>query len=371
MEDGVSIILEAVRRYGPEVRAYKELGTINVTRHSDGDLLIFNYGVKATFEGRWNTVERASRGLIVHWPTGTVAARPFEKFFNLNEANAPELPPGPFEVTAKMDGSLGVLYRRPAGYTIATRGSFVSKQAGWATSYLRKHHDLSGLDPDVTLLFEIIYPENKVIVNYGETRGLYLIGARRFDGYDFSYRELSELAGRFKLPVVPSVEVSSLEDLVKLAHATNGVEGWVVRFGDGSRVKVKTVEYITFARLLVGLTPNRVRETLLGNQADWDSFMMSLPEELYRQVSEMAAIINGAVAAEEARLLALFESVAPLAATSRKDFAQVVRTQHLRDSPYLFVLLDGKPIRPLILRQLDLAILKFPENSAVAALQEG
>lgn len=112
MHSGIDTILEAVRRVGPDLAAYKQLGQIYAARQDD--LLLFNYTARATYERAWNTVERVSRGLIVHWPSATLAALPFEKFFNLGEL--PEtllsaLPPGPIEVTAKLDGSLGILYR--------------------------------------------------------------------------------------------------------------------------------------------------------------------------------------------------------------------------------------------------------------------
>ncbi len=364
MESGIDLVLEAVRRNGSNTEAYRSLGAIRVTLHPKDDLLLFNYTDKATFAGQWNEVERVSRGLIIHWPTATVAARPFDKFFNLGEKHITDLPSGPFEATAKLDGSLGILYRCTEGYAIATRGNFVSKQAGWATAYLRARYNLMGLPENVTLLFEIIYPDNRVIIDYGESEALYLIGARKFDGYDYNYKELTRLAEQFGLPIVESVKVTSLAELEQLANNASGIEGWVLRFEDGSRVKVKTIEYIRIAQILNRLTPARVRDVLLlDSQADWDEYVMDLPEELYQKVEEIAAIIKEVVLSEEKRLNYIFQTaLAEPLAKSRKDFALAVKANFNADSKFLFAMLGREDIKPLLLRRLDLARLKFPED---------
>jgi hypothetical protein len=40
---GVATILEAVRRLGPDVAAYRQLGASSARLHPNGELLIFNY----------------------------------------------------------------------------------------------------------------------------------------------------------------------------------------------------------------------------------------------------------------------------------------------------------------------------------------
>ena len=84
------------------------------------------------------------------------------------------LPNEPFEVYEKLDGSLGILYWLGDEPYIATRGSFESPQAQIATELLRAY-DLSGLDRRRTYLFEIIYPENRIVVNYDDRRELVLL----------------------------------------------------------------------------------------------------------------------------------------------------------------------------------------------------
>ena len=74
----------------------------------------------------------ACRGLIVDERDGGVVARPYRKFFNHDQPDAPPLDvTAPVTVTDKLDGSLGILYREPSGaVAVATRGSFASDPGG-------------------------------------------------------------------------------------------------------------------------------------------------------------------------------------------------------------------------------------------------
>ena len=149
---------------------------------SKGELLLFNYTHAAQVLGRWNTFERLSRGLIIQKNTGSVVGRSFDKFFNWNETgrtSSARL----HSVTEKMDGVLGVLYRLGGRYCVATRGAFDSPQACWATGLLGEKHNLEKLSEEWTLIFEIINPSHRLVVNYGNTSALFLLAARnRFTG---------------------------------------------------------------------------------------------------------------------------------------------------------------------------------------------
>lgn len=364
---GIAVILDAARRFGPDVAAYRQLGGITARLHPNGELLIFNYTPQATYAGLWSPVERISRGLIIHWPTARVVALPFPKFFNLNErpeTRVEALPAGPIEVTAKLDGSLGVSYWDGTQFAVATRGSFTGPQALWATARLNAQHPVAALPRDLTLLCEVIYPANRVVVNYGATEGLFLIGARRLDGYDLPHAELAEIAGRFAFPLVPLEQVAHLAELLPLVASHTGIEGWVVRYPGGLRVKIKTAEYLRLHRLLTNLTPERVREVLLADTGALASFIMELPDEFQREAQALADAILARVAADEARLRAIFAGpLAPAAQESRKAFALAVTAQYQADAKYLFALLDGKAIRPLLLRALDVTTLALPPGT--------
>jgi len=267
---------------------WKKLGEVNVRPNQDGSLVIFNYSVLCTYQRRWNWFERVSRGLIMDAKTGKVVARPFDKFFNWGELeNKPE---GlPTEVVEKCDGSLGILYRYgPYGagtYRIATRGSFDSEQALWATEYL-KNYNLEDLPDEFTLLFEIIYPANRIIVDYEGREDLILLGVRdRFDGYDFNFDEVHDVAETFGFSVPERTWGLSMDDLLSRAtEISANEEGWVCRFVDGTRVKVKGSEYLEIARLAQKMTDRFIFESLA--EKGYEETALNAPEEFRSRVNE-------------------------------------------------------------------------------------
>src|SRR4028119_412849 len=112
-------------------------GYVCVQRHPTAPLFIYNYTPKAQYERVWNEVTLQCRGLILD-EGGKVVARPFRKFFNLEEVDS--LPAEPFEVYEKLDGSLGILYWTGEQAFIATRGSFTSEQSRKANQILHARY---------------------------------------------------------------------------------------------------------------------------------------------------------------------------------------------------------------------------------------
>lgn len=149
---------------------------INVNKHPTTDLYIYNYTQKTQYERFWNNCTLACRGLIMDKDCNIVA-RPFQKFFNLGEFENQVVPNESFEVYEKMDGSLGILYWIDNQAYIASRGSFVSEQAQVATEMLHTQYAeaIPLLDKSKTYLFEIIYPENRIVLDYGNERKLVLL----------------------------------------------------------------------------------------------------------------------------------------------------------------------------------------------------
>ena len=140
---------------------------VSVQKHPEADLFIYNYTPKVQYDKLWNEVTLQARGLILDADMNVVE-KPFGKFFNLEELQPEEIPQLPFEVFEKVDGTLGILYWINNSPFIATRGSFVSEQSKHATGilYNRYRHTFDHLDKTKTYLFEIIYPQNRIVVDY-------------------------------------------------------------------------------------------------------------------------------------------------------------------------------------------------------------
>ncbi|MFN8454748.1 MAG: T4 RnlA family RNA ligase [Anaerolineae bacterium] len=343
---------------------WKQLGEVSVDQ--DGELLIFNYTAKAQYTGRWNFFEQVSRGLIINRRSGEVVARPFDKFFNWFE-NGRKASGHIVTVTEKMDGSLGILYRLEGGYRIATRGAFHSRQAEWATRFLNDRYDLSDLPPELTLLFEIVYPENRIVVDYGGLEALVLLAARnRFSGaYLPFYPGLFELGQGYGFPLP---KVYAFNNITEILERTGLIspdeEGYVVEFSSGERFKFKGDRYLELHRLIFGLSFKHTLEAMAAGTVE--TIRSQIPDEFLGQFNDWVTQIETMVAATKQQVQVAFDA-APK--TTRKDFALWVQAQHPELAVYLFAVLDGKNIEPLIYRTAfqnlpDERIVTVSENTA-------
>lgn len=250
-------------------------GYVRERVHPELPLRILNYSEKTAYEGAWNEVTRKCRGLIYDLDTSEVVARPFEKFFNWGEPNAPELDlHAPAVVTDKADGSLGVIFPTPDGYEIATRGSFTSEQAIHATAVLRERY--AEWEPPVgcTTLVEIVYPTNRIVVDYeGLDDLIYIASVRIADG--------GIEPGHWPGPRIEEMAYESLDEALAAEPRPNR-EGVVVYFPDlGVRVKLKQADYMALHRILTGTNARNVWEfaavracrNLISEPKHWGSYL--------------------------------------------------------------------------------------------------
>jgi RNA ligase len=267
-------------------------------------------------------------------------ARPFGKFFNHGQPGVPEVDLGaPVRVTDKADGSLGVIYPDGTGrYAVATRGSFASDQAIHATAVLRERYRHWSPPDGATVLVEIIYPGNRIVLDYGGLDDLVLLGA-----VDIATGRSSgpETVPAWPGPVVESLAYPTLAAALA-APPRPGREGLVVWFPEPDlRVKLKYDEYVRLHRIVTGLSPRTVWECI----DDLDALVEALPDEFHPWVRTVAAGLHAEVDARLGELEAVYQSIVDSLPDgwSRKDFALVAARHPLRG--YLFLRLDGRDCR--------------------------
>lgn len=315
-------------------------GWVRVQTNEDNSLSIYNYSELSQYKRYWNTVTLNCRGLILDNDMNIVA-RPWKKFFNFGERPLEFSTADPTEVTDKKDGSLGILYRNPitGDYAIATRGSFASNQAIHATDVWnnRYSHIVQPLD-GYTFLFEIVYPENRIVLDYGELDDLILLGAVQIErGF---YYGPSEAAGMLNWsgPVTEVFEYGSLNDCFKV-HRPNA-EGLVIRSGT-SIVKMKQEDYVSLHKLVTGLNERAVWERLKDGESR-DSICASLPDEFHKFVDDTASDLEDDFSA--IYLLAHQDYCKVMnkmkCGFTRKDFALEAKKYH--NPSLLFNFLDNK-----------------------------
>lgn len=210
-------------------------GWLACRRHPIYRLLIYDYTDKCKEDCLWNEVTLWCRGLVTDYD-GNVMARPLKKFFEFSQL-FPECRPKDkdFWVSDKIDGFLGIMYWVKGLPYLATRDSFTSVPAMRGTSILyRKYADCIGqLNQSYTYLFEIVYPNSSLVLSYGDVEDLFLI-----DVLDHNGRSVMAHAGNHPFPVIRQYKNDSeLESY--MSENLNGKEGYVMKFSDGERLKVK------------------------------------------------------------------------------------------------------------------------------------
>lgn len=324
-------------------------GLVRLQRHPDRPYVVYNYTETCQYAGAWTPVTLACRGLVVDESTGMVLARPYPKFFNHNEPQAPRLrPDAPVTVTDKLDGSLGILYRDGDELAVATRGSFASDQARHATRVLRERYADFTPPDGMTVLVEIVYPENRIVVDYAGLDDLVLLGAVEIaTGRSHGPAAVPDWPG----PVVESFAYATPGEALAAPPRT-GREGLVLHLTDtDERVKIKYAEYVRLHRLVTGLTARSVWEVMVSG-GDLDALTAPLPDEFHGWVRGVAAELTAAVDEQAAAVEAAFAAiVAGLpAGWGRREFAaQAARHEH---RGALFLRLDGRDYRPGLWQQV-------------------
>ena len=265
-------------------------GYINKEKHPSADIYILNYSKSCSLEGKWNEATIQCRGAIVD-AYYNVIARPFEKFFNYEEIEDKSIIPGGAATAyEKIDGSLGIMYWLDEVPYIATRGSFVSEQAQHATKilhtkYVREIDVIKHLRHFYTFLFEIVYPENRIVVDYGDTDDIFLLAILKTSN-PADEIPIETYSKYFKT----AKSYGTFEDWLGIREKFDGQgrEGFVLKFENGFRMKMKYEDYFRLHRLRTYLTKKHIFEFVeTGRLDELDEMVEQFDEEIKMSVTKI------------------------------------------------------------------------------------
>lgn len=300
-------------------------GYLNEQFHPTEPLAILNYSKLAVPGAECWKVESLHhcRGLIYNTDNGEIVARPFKKFWNYGEPGAAQIPlAAKVQVLDKVDGSLGILYREPNSgqLAIATRGSFTSDQAVHATAILRERYADFEPDRDWTYLFEIVYPENRIVLDYGDRDDLVLLGGvwdrTAEDGPVLGPEGFPEWKG----PKVEIIFEGPFSKALALPRDRQNAEGYVIRrLQNDDTVKLKQEDYVTLHRIRYGLNQKSVYGAfIVGRGLDqpgqfdqimFDELRESAPEEFWPWIDAQARWMRGWVALRSDEIRAEYDAI--------------------------------------------------------------
>lgn len=333
------------------LREYIANNLIMANKHPEYDIWILNYSPKAQSKRFWDEYTMSCRGMVID-ADGNILARPFQKFKNYEEHDPNEIDLNkPFEIYEKLDGSLIIAfyYEVKRKWELCSRGSFISEQCLEARNLIGNKTEK--LEKGYTYLFEVIYPENRIVVNYGDRRELVLLGkVHTPTGEEVSHTELKiDYSDLFT--VVELFDMGEITDLNQLKELDEeNQEGFVIRFADGFRVKVKFSEYVRLHGILTNVSNLTVWEHL-KNGYDFDELLDRVPDEFYDWLKKTVNVLQ--VRYNDIERLALKEFIRIYHVneiTERSLFAEQAKLSEYRS--ILFKLYDKRSYSDIIWKSI-------------------
>lgn len=300
--------------------------------HPTMPLTIYNYSQATQYKAKWDEVTLQCRGLVVD-DMGTIVARPFKKFFNVEENK--HIATNEFEIYEKMDGSLGIMFYYKGEWVFASRGSFTSEQAIKGNELLIKY-DLDLLSPGYTYLFEIIYPENRIVCQYDYEDLVLLGGIEITDGGEINVYD-EYYTSNFN--VVKKYDFKDYTEIQKLNWENH--EGFIVKFSNGERCKIKFEDYVKLHRVLTNCSSYDVWENLMTFGKLPEEMLKDVPDEFYDWVNRLELRLRKEYDYVLHLHMAQFSSILR-SGLERKEFA--LRVQGLKgyNQGIMFAIYNGK-----------------------------
>lgn len=219
-------------------------------------------------------LRRECRGLVFD-RDGKLISRPYAKFFNINEreetlASNYHVDRDDVVIMDKLDGSFIRPVRLDGIIRLMTKMG-ITEQSQQAEDFLEKlpeeqqdhYHEFFETYVDhFTPIFEFCSRKNQVVIDYPED-ALVLTGMRHNESGDYiTYRTLKNIANVFHVPIVetrnirdiiPEPQPLCITRLVDAVRTWKGIEGVVVGYNDGRKIKIKAEEYCTMHSAKDGL----------------------------------------------------------------------------------------------------------------------
>ena len=336
--------------------------------HQGYSVINYVFSVNETFS---TPLARECRGLKFA-PDGKLIARPFHKFFNLGEKRLPQEEPWDTAhvVLDKLDGSMIHPAMVAGDMVFMTRmGMSAQSKQAWGAAppeVLALCADM--LSAGYTPIFEFTSPENRIVVAY-DTPALTLLAVRQTQsGLYMPHAEVEALGQRHGVPVAASF--GDVEDVAQFwtdARALEGVEGYVIAFDDGHRLKIKADAYVLRHKALAGLAFEKNLLAWVATDAVDDVLPLLAPEAA-DTVRDYQSQVMTSVNRWETDIADFVSANAHL---ERKEFAMETKANiPARLQSVAFRALDGTPPRKGLMEILERAAGSDTKVNAIRDLFE-
>lgn len=331
-----------------------------VNEHEELDLFIYKYGKMCQYTQSWTDVTLSCRGLVLN-SKGSVIGRGFRKFFNMEELSPSDqlvwnhkIKTDKVESYEKMDGSLGLFFLYNRQLICSTQGSFYSEQCVYTMENILTPDDkkvltdyLSNEGIGRTVLMEIIYPANKIVVDYNGASKCVLLGSvDNATGKEFTFKETGKLSSFFGTP-----KENDLQDweVLKSLNQPNA-EGFVLTDFVGNKVKIKFEEYCLLHKQKSSITTKSIWESLMTFGYLPEDLLDEVPDEVFDEIKRIEKEFLDSFKFTKYVLTCLYDKIKDI--ESQKDFAIRVNGSELLNKRLtrgaMFALRSGKDIDGMI-----------------------
>jgi RNA ligase len=264
---------------------YYQDGLLVKQTHPDLQLTIWNYSRTTEYERLWDDVTLLCRGLVTD-DKGNIVGRPMRKFFNIEEQKHKATKD--FEVFDKLDGSLIMAFEYNGEWVICSKGSFISDQklAAEKLFYKLKYNEYFKGNNGFTMVFEYLSDWNRIVVRYDEER-LVLLTIISNLGKEIDVQPFGSKAYQSNFGFVDVVKkYNGIEDYSVLKKMIpNNAEGFIVKFSNGDRCKIKGEEYLRLHKLMTNVSTTSVWEHLV-NGVTMEDILQDVPDEFFDVIKE-------------------------------------------------------------------------------------
>lgn len=322
----------------------KILSTIKVSYYQD--LMLLKYHSHNIYLTGWHNLAIQCRGKVINKNTLDIISYPFDKFFNLyeNEDLSKEKildlisTANSIRVTEKIDGSTISITKYKNNLIITTNGSFTAEQVKVAKTIIKNTYTNleENIKENFTYIFEIIYPQNQIVVNYGDERALYLLAIRNNSTTRFLQQDdLLKISKQLGTPLTPTYKFTSLEDfLVKQLDNSYNKEGWVFYITlDNQDIlfKLKYINYFNSHRLVANMSLKTIYNLFISSN-NIDDIKANIKNDNFKlyisELEDISVYLNNLVKNEVQEIQRTLVNQDPN--SNFKDILSLIKTDSLK-----------------------------------------
>jgi RNA ligase len=313
-------------------------------------------------------IRRECRGLIFD-TEGRIMSRPFHKFFNVNEREETQMHKLELDmlfdhvIMEKMDGSMIRPVRLNGMVRLATKMGITDIAIEAEKLLTPEQYEWleDAMSDNLTPIFEYIAPTNKIVIEYSEPK-LVLLAMRG----NFSGKYVMPNFAPFEIvPQYGSVE-GGLSEYIARAREMQGREGDIIRFADGHMLKIKNDWYVRIHKTKDLIrTERNIADIIVNEQLDDVLPLLDASDLVLVRAYEQR--FDAALENVVGRLEGLVTLARVLHGGVKKDVAInfVPNLINKEDAAFIFSALDGKELRPLVIKRIKDSVGNGPKYDAM------